>query len=294
MPQQLDPAAAAMLAKALAGLGIESVCGLGAKRCATDGVTLADGRTIAAELTVVAAGVRAETSLALEAGIEVGRGIVVDDEMRTSSPSVWAVGECAEHAGKVYGLWAPVAAQARVAGAAVSGDPAAFHAEVPATNLKVAGVSLFAGGAEPADGEEMVWIDGRRGVYRRLVLDGDRLVTATLLGDVSGARELSALLRSGEQPPEQLLSPPGASAEPPTPEPGDLVCSCNAVSRGEIEAVIRARGLRSPAEVGRETRAGTGCGSCLGEIESILREQDSSTRNTDVTAEKRLRSRMPA
>jgi ferredoxin-nitrate reductase len=294
MPQQLDPAAAAMLAKELAALGIESRCGGGVESCRPGGVTLTGGEEITAEVTVVAAGVRAETSLAREAGIEVGRGVLVDDEMRTSAPSVWAVGECAEHRGTVYGLWAPVAAQARVAGASLAGDAAAFHPEVAATNLKVAGVSLFAGGAPAAEGDELVWLDGRRRVYRRLVLDGERLVAATLLGDVGGARELSSLLRSGEAPAPELLAPPGAAAAPPTPEPGDLICSCNAVTRGQIETAISARALCSTAEVGRETRAGTGCGSCLGEIEEILRRQDSSIRNTDVTAAKRAASRMPA
>jgi ferredoxin-nitrate reductase len=299
MPQQLDPAAGAMLAKALERLGIRSVCGVGASHCAPDGVTLQSGEEIEAGLTVVAAGVRPETSLAREAGIEVGRGILVDGEMRTSAPSVWAVGECAEHEGTVYGLWAPVAAQARVAGAALAGDAAVFQCEVPATNLKVAGVSLFAGG-EGGDGDELVWIDGRRGVYRRLVLEDDRLAAATLLGDVGGARELSSLLRSGEPAPEELLVPPGGAAAPPAPEPGDLICSCNAVTRGQIEAAIGARDLRSVAEVGRETRAGTGCGSCQGEIEAVLREReaarerDSSNRNRDVTVAKRGRPRMPA
>jgi ferredoxin-nitrate reductase len=300
MPQQLDPAAATMLGKALDGLGIRSVCGAGVARCGPEGVTLESGEEIEAELTVVAAGVRPETSLARAAGIDVGRGILVDDEMRTSAPSVWAVGECAEHEGIVYGLWAPVAAQARVAGASVAGDATAFKREVPATNLKVAGVSLFAGGADSGSGDELVWIDGRRGVYRRLLLDGDRLAAATLLGDVGDARELSSLLRSGEDAPEELLSPPGGAAEPAALEPADLICSCNAVNRGQIEAAIGARDLRTVAEVGRETQAGTGCGSCQSEIEAILREheaareQDSSNRNRDVTVAKRGRPRIPA
>jgi ferredoxin-nitrate reductase len=295
MPQQLDPAAGGMLATALEKLGIRSICGIGATRCLPDGVVLDNGETIEAELTVVAAGVRPEVSLAEGAGIEVGRGIVVDDQMRTSAPSVWAVGECVEHRGTVYGLWAPAAAQARVAGASLSGDPAGFQGESPATNLKVGGVDLFAGSARDASaGDELVWIDGRRGVYRKLTLDGERLAGAILLGDVSGARELSSLLRSGEPVPEKLLAPPGAAVEAPKPGPDDLVCSCNAVSRGEIEAAVRARGLRSATEVGRETRAGTGCGSCVREIEALLRERDSSIRNTDVTAGKRERPRIRA
>jgi ferredoxin-nitrate reductase len=291
MPQQLDPGAAGMLAATLEGLGIDTLCGEGVARCTADGVTLQSGETVAADLVVVAAGIRPETSLAAEAGLEVGRGVLVDDEMRTSAPSVWAVGECAEHRGTVYGLWAPVAAQARVAGASVSGDAAAFHGEVPATNLKVAGVSLFAGGHKEAAAEdELVWVDGRRGVYRKLVLDGERLAGATLLGDVSGARELSALLRKGGEMPERLMSPPGAAVEATEPGPEELICSCNAVSRAQIEAAARAKGVGSVTEIGRTTRAGTGCGSCVPEIEALLRERDSSIRNTDVTEEKRRRS----
>jgi NAD(P)H-nitrite reductase large subunit len=185
-----------------------------------------------------------------------------------------------------------VGAQARAAGAAIAGDVGAFHPEVAATNLKIAGVKLFAGGDPRATGDELVWIDGRRGVYRRLVLDGDRLAAATLLGDVAGARELSALLRSGEPVPEQLLGPPGAAVEAPPRSPEELVCSCNAVSVGEIEKAIGAGGARSAAEVGRATRAGTGCGSCLTEIEGLLRAHDSSIRNSDEAEAKRASVRI--
>ncbi len=295
MPQQLDPTAGRMLAAALERLGIHSLCGVKASRCAEDGVELDGGARVEVELTVVAAGIRAETSLAEATGIETNRGILVDDEMRTGAPGVWAVGECAEHRGTVYGLWAPAAAQARTAGASVSGDPAAFHPEVTATKLKIAGVDLFAGGTTEAEGgDELIWIDGRSGVYRKLILDGEHLAGAILLGDIGDARELSSLLRSGEAVPERLLRPPGAAVEVSQPEPGNLVCSCNGVTRGEIEAAVRAGGLASAVEVGRETRAGTGCGSCVGEIEALLRERDSSIRNTDVTAGKRERPRIPA
>ena len=133
------------------------------------------------------------------------RGIVVDDALRTSAPSVWAVGECAEHRGVVYGLWAPLAEQARVAGAGVAGDPAAFHGAVPATTLKVSGVDVYAGGASgaeaPAGHDVIVLSDTRRGIFRRLVLDGERLTGAALVGDVAAARRLTELLRSGEPVP---------------------------------------------------------------------------------------------
>ena len=107
---------------------------------------LDDGEELPATRVIVAAGVRAETTLARAAGLHVERGIVVDDALRTSAPSVWSVGECAEHRGVVYGLWSPLAEQARVAGAGVAGDPAAFHGAVQATTLKVSGVDVYAGG----------------------------------------------------------------------------------------------------------------------------------------------------
>jgi ferredoxin-nitrate reductase len=229
--------------------------------------------------------VRPEISLARDAGIEVGRAILVDDELRTSAPGVWAVGECAEHRGVVHGLWAPAAEQARVAGAAVSGDPAAFIGATPATTLKVAGVELFAGGTSSAGPEqdEVVFSDSRRRVYRKLVLDGDRLAGATLVGDAGLGRRLSELLRSGAPVPDELLEPSASSATDQPADDDELICSCNAVTRGTISSAIRAGGLRTVAQIARSTRASTGCGSCVRDIEAIL---GSSDRNTGGTAAK--------
>jgi NAD(P)H-nitrite reductase large subunit len=273
MPGQLDAGAGQMLERALGRLGIEALAGARVASIEDHAVVLADGAELPAELVVVAAGVRPETSLARAAGIEVERGILVDDELRTSCPCVWAVGECAEHRGTVYGLWAPLARQARAAAAAVCGDPSGFQGSVPATTLKVAGVELFAGGASAAgDGQdEIVWSDGRSGVYRKLVLEGERLAGAVLVGDAGDGRRLSELLRRGGAVPDQLLGPPGSGAEQPTePDPGDLICSCNAVTRGEIEQAIRAGGLTTVPQVSRATRAATGCGSCAPEVERLI------------------------
>ncbi|MGH2745365.1 MAG: (2Fe-2S)-binding protein, partial [Thermoleophilaceae bacterium] len=223
---------------------------------------------------VVAAGVRPETALARAAGIDCERGILVDDALRTSAPSVLAVGECAEHRGTVYGLWAPLAEQARAAGATACGDPAGFHGVVPATTLKVAGVDVYSGGAQcPAAGQdELLFSDSRRGAYRKLVLSGDRLAGAVLVGDTSGARELSGLLRSGERVPEELLAAPGVNNGPePEPDPTAIVCSCNRVTHEAIDTAIRAGGLSTLTEVARTTRASTGCGSCAGDVERILK-----------------------
>ena len=115
------------------------LCGRRTEAVLDDGVALADGAVLPADLVVFATGIRPEVALARDAGLEVGRGVLVDDNLRASAPGVWAVGECAEHRGTVYGLWAPVLEQARAAGAAIAGRPDAFLGAVPATTLKVAG-----------------------------------------------------------------------------------------------------------------------------------------------------------
>jgi NAD(P)H-nitrite reductase large subunit len=212
--------------------------------------------------------------------------VIVDDGMRASAPGTWAVGECGEHAGIVYGLWAPLAEQSRVAGAVIAGDPAAFHGATPATTLKVAGVDVFAGGTADAsaDQDEIVVSDTRRGIYRKLVLVGDRLAGAVLVGDVSHARRLSQLLRTGDPVPPALLAPSGSEVEEGPDDPAATVCSCNAVTRGRIVEAIRRDGLTTLAQVGNATRAATGCGSCTADVEALL--ACSSPGNTGETTAK--------
>jgi ferredoxin-nitrate reductase len=297
MATQLDAGAATALARQLKSLGLHIATGRSIARIHEDRVQLDDGRDLPADLVVIAAGVRPEIALAQAAGLECARGISVDDAMRTSSPGVLAVGECAEHRGTVYGLWSPLAEQARVAAATLVGDPAGFQGAVTTTTLKVAGVDVFAGGtplAEEAD-DELVVSDTRRGVYRRLVLRNDTLQGAQLVGDVTQARKLSELLRSAAPVPAALLEPaaaPDAAAAAAEGDPDELVCSCNAVKRATIAAAIAGGGLRTVAQVGTATRAGTGCGSCAAELQAMLRS--SSDRNTTETVAKRPPATMPA
>jgi ferredoxin-nitrate reductase len=268
MAQQLDGGAAAMLGRGLATLPLRAELARSVAAIEPGSVRLDDDRVMPADLVVIATGVRPETRLAREAGLECDRGVLVDDAMRTSAPGVLATGECAQHRGTVYALWAPLAEQARVAAATVAGDPGAFLGATPATTLKVAGVDVFAGGsASGEDGDdEIVLSDSRRGAYRKLVLRDDRLRGAVLVGDLADARRLSELLRSGAPVPDDVLSP-GTSA--PAPLDG-VVCSCNQVTRAEIDDAIRARALRTVAQVGNATRAGTGCGSCARDIQTLI------------------------
>jgi len=275
MEQQLDPLGAGLLERRLRELGIEvllearttELAGTGS----VEGVRLADGRELEAELVIVATGIEPDVDLARRAGIEVARGIVADDELRASAPGAWAVGECAEHRGIVYGLWAPLLRQAKVAATVMSDRPAAFHGAVPATTLKVMGVDLFcAGRAQPReDEEEVLSLDTRRGRYRKLVVADDRLVGAVLLGDLSEAVTLRRLVEDGRAVPPELLE---AAAPAETPAAG-VVCSCASVTREQIDAAIGIEGLERVAEVARATGATTGCGGCRAQVERILAER---------------------
>jgi ferredoxin-nitrate reductase len=183
---------------------------------------------------------------------------------------VWAVGECAEHRGTVYGLWAPVLEQARAAGAAIAGRPAAFLGAVPATTLKVAGIDLFCAGraAETdADAEEVITLDSRSERYRKLVVRDGRLSGATLLGDLADARELRLLIASGGPVPEALLD---VGSTPMSAEPDHLVCSCQVVSSGAIRAAIAEFSLTTVDAVSERTGAATGCGGCRPDVEALL------------------------
>jgi ferredoxin-nitrate reductase len=278
MSQQLDAGAARILRHALEAQGIACITGRGAARIEPGRVVLDDGSEIAAARVVVAAGVRAETALARAAGLQVERGIVVDDALRTSAPGVYAVGECAEHDGTVYGLWAPLAEQARIAGAGIAGDPAAFRGASQATTLKISGIDVFAGGRSanppPPGHDEIVHSDTRRGIYRRLVLDGDRLTGAALVGDTTAARQLAGLLRTGDEIPSGLLR--DAAGAVPTPLPDDpraTVCCCHGVTVGELREAIERDGLETVADVGASTRATTGGGSCRVEVQELLAKQ---------------------
>lgn len=141
--------------------------------------------------------------------------------------------------------------------------------------LKVAGVDLFCGGnasAGPAD-EEVIALDTRRGRYRRLLLRDDRLVGTILLGDLRDARALREHLAGRQRLPEALLipMPAGMTADAGvSEEPNATVCTCMAITQREITTAIDSYGLRTPRQVGEHTRAGSGCGTCRGEIQALL------------------------
>jgi nitrite reductase (NADH) large subunit len=163
------------------------------------GVKLTDGREIAADLVVMAVGIRPNADLAKNAGLGVNRGIVVDDKMRTSDGHISAVGECAEHDGICHGLVAPLYDMAAVLGRVLAGEEDAYRPVAVATRLKVSGIDVFSAGqlSGGADCEDIVLRDPGRGTYRRLVLRDDTLIGAVLYGDAADGGFFFDLIQSG-------------------------------------------------------------------------------------------------
>jgi nitrite reductase (NADH) large subunit len=203
MERQLDPRASEMLAAQMLSKGIPvhlnaETKGITGRRHA-ESVVLKDGREIAANLVVVAAGIRPNVDLAHTAGLETGRGIVVDDRMQTSKAGIYAIGECAEHRGIAYGLVEPAYEQARELAQVLAGKTGNYPGSVLATNLKVSGVNVFSAGdfLGAAGTEQIVLSDPGLGTYKKLVIAGGKLVGAVLFGDTVDGLWYLELIRSG-------------------------------------------------------------------------------------------------
>lgn len=203
MERQLDAAAADMLRRAVEARGVEVLLEaetarvVGSQR--VEAVELKDGRRLAADLVVVAVGVRPNAELAAAAGLGVNRGVVVDDHLETSAPGVFAIGECVEHRGQCYGLVEPGYEQAAVLARWLAGEDARYPGSVVSTNLKVSGVDVFSAGdflGGPGT-ESIVLHDPGLGIYRKLVIAQDRLVGAVLCGDNADATWYLELIRAG-------------------------------------------------------------------------------------------------
>ncbi|PSO32325.1 assimilatory nitrite reductase large subunit [Bradyrhizobium sp. MOS002] len=205
MERQLDGPAADLLKTLVERKGIRILLNASTARIHgeghVEGVELADGSRIEADAVIFAAGIRPNIALAKDAGIAVNRGIVVNDEMQTGSPDIYALGECAEHRGTCYGLVEPAYEQARVLARHLSGRPAAYQGSVVSTNLKVSGVSVFsAGDFMGGEGSEsLVLSDRRRGTYKKLVIAEGRLTGALLIGDTVDALWYLELIRNREK-----------------------------------------------------------------------------------------------
>ena len=289
MERQLDTTAGHLLQRAVEARGIKVITKANTKAILgttkVEGVLLEDGTELPASLVVMAVGIRPNSAIAKDAGLTVKRGIVVDPNMRTSDPDIFALGECAEAHGDCYGLVAPLYEMANVVAAQLSGDAAAsFSPSATATKLKVTGINLFSAGdfAERKDRDEIVLRDASRGVYKRLILAEDKLVGAVFYGDTADSAWFFDLLKRGvdiSELRETLIFGPsyaGGAALDPTAAvaalPDDAeICGCNGVCKGKIVTEITVRGLKTLDDVRAHTKASASCGSCTGLVEQLMK-----------------------
>ncbi|WP_299648120.1 nitrite reductase large subunit NirB [uncultured Jannaschia sp.] len=286
MDRQLDPAASYLLQKDLERRGIAVMTQASTKAIHGDGhvahVELEDGTELPADLVVMAVGIRPSARLAREAGLEVGRAILVDAQMRTSDPDVFAVGECVEYAGHLFGLVAPLYDQAKVLAKTLLDEEDAFAVREVSTKLKVTGCDLFSAGdfAEGEGREDIVFRDPSRGVYKRLVIEADRLVGAVMYGDTADGNWFFGLIKDGtdiSEMRESLIFGPayqGGAAQDPLAAvaalPADAeICGCNGVCKGRIVEAVEG-GATTLDAVRAETKASGSCGTCAGLVEQIM------------------------
>jgi nitrite reductase (NADH) large subunit len=298
MERQLDEVAGKMLQTSLQERGIRFLIGaqtqalLGDDSGRVRAVQFKDGSEIAAELVVMAAGIRPNNELALKMGLHCfneGRGgIVVTDTLQTiTDPRIYAVGECAAHRGIAYGLVAPLFEQAKVCATHLAEfGIGRYTGSQVSTKLKVTGIDLFsAGNFAGGEGTEAIVLSDptapNGGVYKKLVLQGDKLVGACLYGDTVDGSWYFKLMREGRSVTalrDRLMF--GESNLGDTGHEGqnramamadsDEVCGCNGVSKGRICKAIRDQGLFTLDEVRKHTKASASCGSCTGLVEQLL------------------------
>jgi nitrite reductase (NADH) large subunit len=292
MPVQVDEAGGATLGRHLEGLGLilrtgavtESVRERDGRAA---GLALKDADRVDADVVVFSAGIRPRDGLARTAGLEVAErgGVLVDQQCRSSDPRVWAIGECAAPAGRMYGLVAPGYAMAEVVVDAMLGGRGAFEGADLSTKLKLLGVDVASFGdafATTQGSLELVFADAVAGVYKKLVVsaDGTRLLGGILVGDASAYGVLRPMVATSTNPgialpanPEELILPAGRG-RPEVGLPDEAqVCSCNDVTTKQIrDAVAEGGGCDSAACVTRCTRAGSTCGSCKPVVKQIVED----------------------
>jgi len=290
MERQLDEAAGYLLTGALRERGVETVLGANSEEILGEGgkvsgLKLKDGRVLPCDLLVMAVGIRPHTALARGAGLTVNRGVVVDDQMRTSDPAIFAIGECAEHRGIAYGLVAPIWDMCRTLADVLTDSEAAYEGSLLSTRLKVSGVDVFSagkfGGGEGC--EDIVFRDAARGVYKRLVIEDGKVAGAVLFGDAADGGWYFDLMKAGSPVADiretlifgRAITEGLAGLDPSSAvaamADSQEICGCNGVCKGVITAAIAAKGLTTLDDVRGVTKASASCGSCTPLVEQLLK-----------------------
>ncbi len=288
MERQLDPVAGAMLKKSLEDRGLHFLMAHSTEAIVGDehvkGVRFKGGLEIAADLVVMAVGIRPNTDLAKSAGLHCERGIVVNDTMQTYDPRIYSVGECVQHRGIAYGLVAPLFEQAKVcANHLAQLGYSRYEGSLTSTKLKVTGIDLFSAGDFIGDDstEDIVLKDAARGVYKKIVLKDNKIHGAVMYGDTVDGAWYFQLMRDEidvSDLRENLMfgqhhlgdSGHGQTNRVAAMEDSAEVCGCNGICKGDIVKAIIGKKLFTLEEVRAHTKASSSCGSCTGLVEQLL------------------------
>jgi nitrite reductase (NADH) large subunit len=283
MERQLDETAARMLQEELESQGMkflfqketkEIVGDIGAK-----GVIFKDGTKVEANLIVMAAGVRPNVQLAQNSGIETNRAILVNDYMETSETNIYAVGECVEHRGMVYGLVQPLYEQGKVLAKRICGiESQGYEGSVLSTQLKISGIDLFSVGAihdKNSSIQSIKIYDEVQRVYKKVVFQDHRIIGAVLFGDTKERTKLLDMILKHQDVSDlfkvsffaQEKDDDFSIASIPTSK---IICNCNSVTKGTIQEAIQRKGLTTVEEIKKCTRASSSCGGCKPLVSDLL------------------------
>ncbi|MFO1007550.1 MAG: nitrite reductase large subunit NirB [Planctomycetaceae bacterium] len=291
MPRQIDDAGSKILVKKIEALGVRVHLNRGTKEIHGNGkveaVEFQDGTKLEVGMIVISTGIRPRDELAKQSGLEMGPrgGIAVNSQMQTSDPHIYAIGECAAHAGMTYGLVAPGYEMAETLASVLTGGDKLFNGADMSTKLKLMGVDVASFGqveVAPDQGVPLTFEDPFNGKYKKLIVspDGKRLLGGILVGDASDYGTLSILAKTGSplpyEPHELIVGKSGGGAVgggvDGLPDAAQI-CSCNSVTKGDICSAIRDQNLDSVAAVKSCTKAGAGCGGCLPLVTDLFKAE---------------------
>jgi nitrite reductase (NADH) large subunit len=282
MPRQLDDAGSEMLKNKIEELNLKvnlkaNTSFVGGEDAVTK-LVFEDGKEIAVDMVVVSAGIKPRDELAKNIGLKTGvrGGIIVDDNLQTSAPDVYAIGEVALYNGMIYGLVAPGYEMADVVATNLLGGSKTFSAYDMSTKLKLIGVEVASFGDAFGDSEKhnsIVFEDKIKGIYKRINVskDGKRLLGGILVGDAESYNMLLQICKNGMALPpnveDLILGARGGASDAGAgvlqlPDEA-IICSCESVTKGDICAAIKENELDGVPAIKICTKAGTGCGGCV-------------------------------
>ncbi|MDQ0230821.1 nitrite reductase large subunit NirB [Metabacillus malikii] len=282
MQRQLDSTVSKLVQHTLEKQGIQFLLGKMTKEIVGDNrverLTFTDGTEVEADLVVMAIGVKPNIALATESGIKTNRGIIVNDFLETNIANVYGVGECVEHEGVVYGLVKPLYEQGKILANYLCGiSNEGYRGSVLSTGLKVPGIELFSAGEVhgPPESKMIVVENQLDNIYKKIIFHDDKIIGALLYGDTKSGRMILDYMSKRRHVSEDdiqtiLNSSRRDDALFQSMDDAELICNCNAVTKGAIVEAVFKNDLNTVDQVKQCTKASSSCGSCLATVTDLL------------------------